>query len=127
MNKKESKWYPRLSDARSRGSVECLICGRILSGRYGYVTHHKRVHHDKKPRWQYTESGSDNPRDLPYQRDITKKGTKVCKLCGHMIGSIGGLHKHFNAEHAGITTEGNYKIVAIVHIDCGKIRIAGIV
>ena len=123
---KDVKLYPRLSDARTAGPITCLICGRVLAGRQGFVTHHKRSHPNKRPKWEYADAQPNNPRNLPYAERITAKGTKVCKLCGHMVGSIAGMQKHFKTDHPDTSPEGNYKIIAIVHLDAGKIKICRI-
>ena len=123
---KDVKLYPPLSDARTAGPITCLICGRVLAGRNGLVTHHKRCHPDNRPKWQYADTPPTNPRNLPYAERITSKGTKVCKLCAHMVVSIDGMYKHFKTNHPGISPDGNYKVIAIVHLDAGKIKICQI-
>ncbi len=123
---KDVKLYPRLSDSRASGPILCLLCGRVLAGRQGLITHHKRSHPNRRPKWKYAETAPNNPRNLPYAEQIESKGTKVCKLCGHMVGSITGMSRHFKADHPGKTPHGNYKVIAIVHLDAGKIKICKI-
>ena len=122
----EVKLYPKLSDARAAGPITCSICGRILAGRQGFVTHHKRCHPNDRPKWKYVDTPPDNPRNLPYTERIKEKGTKICKLCGHMVGSVAGIQKHFKSAHPDTLPDGNYKVVAIVHLDAGKVKVCKI-
>jgi DNA-binding XRE family transcriptional regulator len=123
MGKSELPYYPDRADPRSSGSIRCELCGRVLAGRAGYVTHHKQCHAGQTPSWSYTTATPDNPHNLPYSHSIMAKGTKVCKLCGHRVGSRPGLQKHFASHHAGISPKDNFYVVAIVKIDGGNVTI----
>jgi hypothetical protein len=113
--------YPPLDDFRSAGSIECGHCGRVLAGRQGFITHHKRRHARQKPKWAYSDLQPDNPRNFPAQKRIELKGLKICKTCGHSTGSVSGMYKHFAAKHPAVRPR--YKISAIVVIDGGRITI----
>lgn len=117
---------PPLGDERSSGPIKCNICNRIVAGRYGFITHHNKCHANQRPQWEYSGRLPDNPRNLPYQLDMERKGTKICKLCGHFIGSISGVYKHFKTHHPKTKPDGNYKIVAIIVIDNKTISIKGL-
>jgi DNA-binding XRE family transcriptional regulator len=123
MDKSRLPYYPDCADSRSSESIECKICGRILAGRVGYITHHHRCHAGNTPAWTYTGGKPDNPRNIPYAQGIITKGAKICKLCGHQVNSITGMTKHFSVHHKEHKPTGNYYILAAVKIDGGNITI----
>jgi len=97
MSKKRAKLFPPICK-RSAGSILCVICGRVLAGRVGYVTHHDITHPRQKPQWKYTKQKPDNPRLLPHQ--FWPKYNYHCNLCGYG-GKVSttAFYNHFKRHH----------------------------
>ena len=96
MSKERAAMFPP-TGKRAKTNVECLLCGRVLAGRVGYITHHDYYHTAALPSWRYTTKKVNNPKLLP--SDARPQYHYHCHLCDYTGTGKTALYKHFARHH----------------------------